>query len=129
MNCKRILRFYFSADGLNRALDNLILRCACDSYRGEGDACGQRIASLIGAKDALSRLWGYLDGVMKGFSPRERGVLEEYAAMRCGMSKLSEGEFRLVRRLAVRFFRRARSLGRYGDGIRLVNSYYALIRN
>ena len=126
---KSILRFYFSADSLNGALDNLILKQALHSEGDEGEACAQRIIKLIEAKRELSLLWGYLNGVMQLFSEDDELVLFRYAFMRCGISRLDDEERKRVRRVYVRFFRKAVRLKSFAEALSLVNAYYALIRN
>ncbi|MGN0817583.1 MAG: hypothetical protein ACI4L9_01320 [Candidatus Coproplasma sp.] len=129
MNVKRLLRFYFSADKLNCALDNLIMRCACGSANSAagGAACAERILELISAKRSLSLLWGYLNGVMQGFCEEDGELLLTYAYMRSGLTKLNKEDAKSFRRVTVRFSRRARNADRFTEGIRLVNSYYALL--
>lgn len=129
MNVKRLLRFYFSADKLNSSLDNLITYYACGSgINGEdGEACAEKILSLISAKRNLSLLWGYLNGVMQAFGEEDRRLLLTYAYIRCGISSLKEEDRKNLRRVTVRFSRRANNAERFSEGIRLVNSYYALL--
>ena len=74
MKSKRLIRFYFAADELNCALDNLILQNACntrDFVRG-GEFYAERIIEIIEIKSELGRLWNYLDKVMEGFGEGER---------------------------------------------------------
>ena len=129
MKSKRLLKFYFSADSLNRALDNLITQNALASencyYSGEFYA--ERIIELICAKKELSALWRYLDGVISGFTDNEKNVLKYYGGMRGGTARLSAETVREIKRVTVKFKRRARSLDRFAEGIRLVNGFYALI--
>lgn len=129
MNVKRLLRFYFSVDKLNCALDNLIMHCACGSGESvaDGEECAERIIGLISAKRSLSLLWGYLNGVMQAFGEEDSALLMNYAYIRSGFSKLAAEERRNLRRVAVRFSRRAKNVQRFDEGIRLVNAYYALL--
>ena len=130
MKSKQLIRFYFSAGSINKALDNLILDKALKSANF-GRSCeyyAERILTLIDAKKELSKLWGYLDGVISSLSERERAVLKFYAGLREGLSKLSEARAKEVKRVTVKFTRHARFLGRYGDGVRLVKKYYCLIQ-
>ncbi|MGN0815090.1 MAG: hypothetical protein ACI4MH_07650 [Candidatus Coproplasma sp.] len=131
MNVKRLLRFYFSADKLNGAFDNLIMRYACGSGKNEGDGveCAERIISLICAKQSLSLLWGYLNGVMQAFCDKDCELLLLYAYMRGGLSKFDKEQRNNFRRVTVRFARKVKNLERFADGIKLVNSYYALMNN
>lgn len=129
MNVKRLLRFYFSADKLNCAIDNLIMHCACGSGKNceDGEESAEKIINLISAKRNLSLLWGYLNGVMQAFGEEDCNLLMNYAYIRCGFSSLGEEEKRRFRRVAVRFSRRAKNAERFVDGIKLINSYYALL--
>lgn len=127
MNGKRVLRFYFSADRLNGALDNLILKGALRSQGEEGEVSAQKIIKLISAKRELSLLWGYMNGVMQSFSEEDELTLFRYAYMRCGISRLDGEERKRVRRVYVRFFRKAARLKNFGEALSLVNVYYALM--
>lgn len=129
MNSKQLLKFYFYADGLNGALDNLIMKNACNTsdYRRGGEYYADRICELIGAKQRLCELWGYLDGVIGEFSESEREVLRFYGVMRGGTGRLSEGSRREIKRVTVKFMRHARAIGRYAEGVKLVKKYYCLI--
>lgn len=128
MKSKQLIRFYFSADNVNKALDNLILDEALKSAN-YGKSCeyyAERIFALIEAKAELNRLWNYLDGVVSALTQREREVLKFYGGLRVGLSKLAVRQAKEVKRVTVKFTRHARFLGRYGEGVRLVNKYYCL---
>lgn len=127
LKSKRILKFYFCAQRLNDALDNLIVHAACSSGREDFWKCADKVISLISAKQQLASLWGYLDGVMQGFDEGDRTILRGYAFSRVGYSGLPRGKANRVRRVVVRFMRRARSLRLYGAGVELVGRYYALL--
>jgi len=130
MKSKQIIRFYFSADGINKALDNLILDKALKSA-DFGRSCeyyAERILALIGAKEELSKLWNYLDGVISSLTARERAVLKYYGGMRVGLTGLTPSQVREVKRVTVKFTRHARNIGRYGEGVKLVKRYYCLMR-
>ena len=62
MKYKRILKFYFAAERVERAIDNLILKLACGSANPAVEAaeCAEKIIGLISAKRELSGLWAYL---------------------------------------------------------------------
>lgn len=126
--CKRILRFYFFADGLNRALDNLIYKhaTASDGYH-DGAYYADKICGLICAKRELSELWQYLDGVMETFTKGERAVLRFYGSTRCGIKKLSEENRREIKRVTVKFTRRAKLPERFNGALKLVADYYCLL--
>ena len=71
---KKILRFYFGADSLERAFDNLIERKAYD-FEADTLEVAERLIEVIGDKMKLQRLWGYLDGVISSLYENEREVL------------------------------------------------------
>ena len=129
MKSKRLLKFYYSADSLNRALDNLITGSALASADcgKSGDFYAEKIIEIIAAKKKLDELWRYLDGVMGGFSEEEGKVLRYYAQMRGGTARLPEGVARGIKRVTVKFARRARNAERFDEGIRLVGEYYSLM--
>ncbi|MBD5632415.1 MAG: hypothetical protein HDP34_04220 [Clostridia bacterium] len=126
--CKRILRFYFFAEKLNDALDNLIYKhaTAFDGYH-DGTYYAEKICELIGAKRELSELWQYLDGIMEKFTKGERAVLRFYGSMRCGIKKLSEENRREVKRVTVKFSRRAKLPERFNGALKIVADYYCLL--
>lgn len=128
MKSKQLIRFYFSAGNVNKALDNLILDKALKSAACE-KSCeyyAERILALIEAKAELGKLWNYLDGVVSSLTQRERTVLKFYGGLRAGLSKLSVRQAKEVKRVTVKFTRHARFLGRFGEGVRLVKQYYCL---
>lgn len=129
MNTKRLLRFYFKADELERALDNLILNYACRSAdcSKDGEFYAERIIAVIRAKEGLSELWQYLDGVITALKEEEVQMLKSYALLRFGIKKLDIDTQRTIKRAAIKFVRHARSLERYGEGMRLVREYYCLM--
>jgi hypothetical protein len=123
------LRFYFSADSLNTAMNNLIEGCACLSREEyDGLRCADKIIKLIEAKRSLSLLWGYINGVMEGLCEGDITTLCAYALMRTGISKLGESERKNVRRAVTKFTRRAvRNISLFSDGLRLIDNYYCLL--
>lgn len=128
LRVKKILRFYFSAESLERAFNNVIINNACsyaDSYGG--DYYAERICNLIEEKQQLSGLWGYLDGVMGGLTATERAVLEGYAELRYGIKNLSDGRRREIKRVCMKFTRRAKRLDKYDIALGLMGKYYCLI--
>lgn len=128
MKCKRLLKFYFYADALNAALDRLISAVAVKSYEaGAGYQSAERIMSVIDAKDELSRLWRYLDGVMRGLKENDIKTLRYYGGLRTGIKSLGEDKAREIRRVVVKFTRRARFIGRFGRAVSLVREYYCLL--
>ena len=129
MKSKRILRFYFKADELERALDNLIFMCACRSAdcSKSADYYAKKILKLVAAKGELSGLWRYLDGVVSALKEGERETLKEYSLMRCGIARLDEPRRREIKSAVVKFVRHARALERFEEGLRLVGEFYCLI--
>lgn len=128
MKNKRILRFYFGAEGLNGAFDRLLVAVACGSA---GRPChslndAQRLCGLWEAKAELSSFWQYLDGVMGGLTAGERQTLAEYAAMRCGLSRIDGEKRKRIRAAEMKFSRRALRVERFGKALRLVEQYDAL---
>lgn len=130
MRSKRILRFYFAADKLNAALDNLICKYALNRDSG-GRGClfyADKIVGVIAAKDALNELWLYLDNVIKKFNSCDERVLKFYSLSRCGVSALDPSVKRDIKRVVTRFNRKAeQGVVRLKCAVGLVNSYYALL--
>lgn len=127
-NGKRLLRFYFNADGLEGALNNLIINAACSSaYCVDGwEHYAERILAITEAKERLSELWQYIDGVISVLKCHEVQTLKGYALMRCGIKKLDPTKQREIKRVVTKFSRHARLLDRYAEGMRLVAEYYCL---
>lgn len=129
MKTKRILRFYFYADSLNRAFDNIIYKRACSSAGGarEGGEIAEGICGLIAEKCELGELWEYLDRGAAALTGEELAALESYARLRCGIKRLGEEERKRIRRAAVKFTRRLRGISRFSAALALVDKYYCLI--
>lgn len=130
MKSKRILKFYFFADGLNGALDNYIMKLAVssgDPVRG-GEYFARKICSIIEEKSALGELWQYLDGVLGAFSKSEKRILRFYGATRRGISSFTQAERREIKRVTVKFSRHAAGLARFAQGLELLGKYYCLLR-
>ncbi len=129
MKSKRLLNFYFKAESLNRTLDNLITKYALasvDFTRG-CEYYAQKICSLIYAKRKLGELWRYLDGVICKFTDEEKRVLRFYGGLRGGTSRLSADKKRVIKRVAVKFARRARNIQSYAEGTAIAGEYYSLL--
>lgn len=127
MKVKRLLRFYFFADSLERALDNLILKYAYTSGGKEGERCAQILCELIGEKDKLNGLWLYLDAVASSLSEEEREILRGYASMRCGIKRVGQDRQRAIKRSVIKFTRRAKRLCSFKEEIEIVGKYYCVI--
>ena len=128
MKSKRLIRFYFSAEILNRALDNLITLNALntDDFSRGAEYCAEKVLKLIQVKRELCGLWHYLDVIICGMSAEERRILEFYGAMRRGIKSLGKERVKEIKRATVKFTRRARGLERYSGGLRLLDEYYCL---
>ena len=122
MRTKRILRFYFSADSLEKAFDNLIINKACAPYSDSLETA-EAICSVIGDKIQLERLWAYLDGILSAFTEEERQILASYSA-RCA----TKSDIKAVKRTVIKFTRRAHRLEEFSDDISVLNKYFCLIR-
>ncbi len=122
MKTKKILRFYFSADSLERAFDNLIMNKACAPYSDSFDTA-EDLCAVIGDKIQLERLWAYLDGVLANFTDEERAILLNYSS-RCAV----HSDIRAVKRTVIKFTRRARRLEDFKDEISVLNKYYCLLK-
>ncbi|MDE6691685.1 MAG: hypothetical protein K2K04_06920 [Clostridia bacterium] len=107
MKIKTLMKFYFSAGSLNRALDNIITRLALSSGQDVYAGCEEyfdKICRVLEDKQKLSELWARLDGVMSNMTERDRVTLKSYAAARTGV----KGEIKKeIHRAAVKFARRA----------------------
>ena len=126
MRAKRILRFYFSAEGIERHIDELILKRACD-FGGEGADIAEEICGLIGEKLALSGLWKYLDEVILKLTEDERNYLMYYAYLREGLKSQTTDVYRITRSTVTKFTRRARRLSSFFEAYRLVDKYYYIM--
>ena len=121
MKTKRILRFYFAADSLDRAFDNLIMRKACTA-NADGFTTAESICDVIAQKSCLERLWSYLDSVLTGFSQEDRVTLLNYSA-RCAPKNCGNE----VKRVVIRFVRHARRLPEFAEDIAVLDKYAALM--
>lgn len=129
INSKRLMRFYFKFEELERVLDNLILTWALRSAEGakSGDYYAERIIDIIEAKRQLCELWQYIDSVMATLTSGDKQALQGYANMRCGVRKLDDEKRLAIKRAQIKFWRHARAIERFSDGVRIVGEYYCLI--
>ena len=125
LKVKKLLRFYYSADGLEKLIDGKIMKCAF-GYSSCIDGA-ERICALIEEKSELARLWNYLDGLIKEFSEEDKSSLKRYALMRCGLKTQPPDTYKGIKRAAVKLVRHARRLYDYGRAIELVNYYYCVL--
>ena len=123
---KKILRFYFGADSLERAFDNLIMSKALD-FEGDALETADKLCGVIGEKMKLERLWAYLDAIVSTFSDEERRVLAAYSARRD--TPLSDADSREAKRVVIKFTRRARRLGEFAESYSVIKKYYCLIKS
>lgn len=128
LQIKRLLRFYFSAESLDKALNNLILKLAVHSggntYVG-GEACAEKIIALIGVKGRLSELWARLNGVLINMTEGDRATLKRYAASRANVNWKEKRE---IHRAVVKFGRRAVNLLNGGEDLyKILCAYAALL--
>ena len=121
---KKILRFYFGAESLEMAFDNLITGKAFD-FEGDTLETAERLCTVIGEKMRLQRLWAYLDSVLSSFSVADRRALKSYASRR---TALSNAEHKAAKRAVIKFTRHARRLKEFEDDFAILKKYYCLIR-
>ncbi|MDE6597417.1 MAG: hypothetical protein K2K60_02125 [Clostridia bacterium] len=128
MKVKRILRFYYFCESLERALDNIILKkaLAVGEY-SMGQKSAEFILSVIEEKKKLSDLWLYIDGIIKRLDGADRVSLKCYAAARGSVKSFDEVVRKEWRRAAVKFRRRARRIDDFAEAIKLVGKYYCLL--
>jgi hypothetical protein len=129
LNSKRILHFYFNADGVERALNNLIeVNALRSQYFADGEICAEVLIQLIAEKNELSLLWVFVNEIITALPTHDRQLLERYAHMRCGISRLDDKERKDIRRALVKFVRRVRGkLDRYARTLAIIDKYYCLI--
>lgn len=125
---KQLMRFYFSAGSLNRALDNIITRLALASGQDVYAGCEEyfdRICRVVEDKRKLSELWARLDGVLCNMTVRDRETLKFYAEARTGIKGDMKRE---IHRAAVKFARRAAGLLKsFGEQYCVLCAYRCLI--
>ena len=128
MKIKRLLRFYFGAGSLDRALNNIIMRTAVAAGQDIYGGCelyAERMLAIISAKEQLSKLWFRLNGVICQMTVNDAATLKAYAAMRTGARGEQKRE---IHRAVVKFSRRAFNI-LSGDGAayKILCAYYALV--
>lgn len=129
MKLKRILKFYFSAEKLNKSLDGTITRYALASadYSVSAESCAEKICAVIETKKAFSQLYDYINGIMCKFGADEVKTLEYYANLRGGILKLPEGARREFKRVLTKFSRKGSGIERFKEGLRAVDAYFAVL--
>ncbi len=120
MKTKLLLRFYFYADGVERAIDNLIIAVACSGANAEQTA--EKIIYLRECKDRLSELWAYLDNVVSGFDT-EADILRGYIE---GREDIGD---KALKRVLMRFRRHAAGAERFKDALALLRRYSVFCRS
>ena len=121
---KKILRFYFGAESLERAFDNLITSKAFD-FGGDTLETAERLCTVIGEKMRLQRLWAYLDSVLSSFSEADRAALKNYASK---FTAINDSERKAAKRAVIKFTRHARRLGEFENDFAILKQYYCLIK-
>ena len=124
MKIKQLMRFYFSAGSLNKALDNIITRLALSSGLDVYSGCEEyfdKISKVTEDKRQLSELWARLDNILCNMTERDRETLKTYAAARGGVKDEDKKE---IHRAAVKFARRAGGLLKSGENLYKVMCYY-----
>ena len=127
MKRKALFKFYFAADELNGALDRIIAAAALHCGETTAESAAQRIGEIIQVKICLGGLWDYLDGIMCGLTERERLVLKFYGNMRTGIKRLGAERMREIKRVAIKFTRRATRINKFFFFLRLLGRYYCLL--
>lgn len=125
---KSIMKFYFWAGSLDRALDNIVTRLALSAGQDVYTGCEEyfeKICRVLEDKQKLSELWARLDGVMRNMTEKDNATLQRYAAARTG---IKDDEKREIHRAAVKFARRAGGLLRScGELYSVLCTYRCLI--
>lgn len=124
-----MLRFYFNADKLNGAADNLMMRYACIAAgaEGGGEFYAEKILKLIAVKDVLAEFWSYLNGVVGKIPPADVEILRRYCLMRTGISRLPDNSRKEIKKALIKFTRRARFAERFAQAEEVINEFYSLI--
>ena len=126
LKVKVILKFYFTAESLDRAFDNLLIKYGC-AYGSDGLKSAEKLCNIIEERAKLSGLWGYLDGVVSKLTERDRASLKSYSLMRCGVKQLGDSARREFKRAVNKFVRRARGIERFSEEVALACKYYCLL--
>ncbi len=122
MKTKQLLKFYFYAEGAERAINNLITYIACSPFGDGGtELAACKIIYLTGCKDRLSELWTFLDGVISRFGD-EREILLGYASGIYGCGDKRQ------KRVLMRFRRRAAGAERFNEALSLLRKYAVYCR-
>ncbi len=127
MKVKRLLKFYFCADGLNGALDNIILRFAMRSADGTSscEVYAEKMIKVISEKESLGKLWAFLDNAFRTLTARDIATLESYALSKRKISEIGKTE---IKRAVTKFSRRIRAgIDRFSASVGIVNEYYCLL--
>jgi len=125
---KRLLRFYFAADKMNKALDSELFRIAQRSAGDmycQGEKYFEEAARVIGVKEELSALYARINDVMSRMSAEDIASLKRYAFFRGRLAGLPCAEQAELRRAKVKFLRHAaRAIGGALGAYKYVNEYY-----
>ena len=128
MKVKRLVKFYFNVEGLERALDLKILTIAENSvdYNKSCEYFADKILEIISDKAELASLWAFIDKIIGSMSEKNVRALKFYARLRKGFNSLPEGVRREIKTAAVQFTRHARGIDRFRQAIGILNKYYCL---
>ena len=122
------MRFYFTADKLDRALDGLILSITEKAAEGVRNCeyYADKICAVIEDKAELKKLWNYLNNVISEFGVKEAEILKFYALSHKSIVKLPENVRKSVKSAAVKFSRRAYAVKAYEREVKVADKYCCL---
>lgn len=120
LKTKQLLRFYFCAEGVEGEINNLITYIACSPFCAAEKAAA-KIIYLRDCKDRLSELWRFLDGVISRFGA-DCDVLRRYAV------GTAENDEKAIKRVLMRFRRRAEGVERFNEALSLLRKYAVFCR-
>lgn len=129
MKRKRLFKFYFGAERLDGALNNLIEKYALNSAdcARSAEYCAEKIIRIAEVKRQLSGLWAYMDGVMNKLTGEEREALRFFGTLRTGLGRQPESKIKLIKRASMKFTRKARRLDGFKSAVELAEGFYCLL--
>lgn len=126
MVAKKLVRLNCCAEGLEEALENLILIKALNSKNNlKSFDCAEEIAVLVSEKAVLSDLNFETEKALCRVSADERLILEEWAATRTKFD--DENKKPALRRASAKFMRRMNMYKNIEEGIEVLDKYYYLL--
>ena len=128
MKVKRLVKFYFNVEQLEKMLDGKIRNIAEKSadYNKSCEFFADKILEIISDKAELAGLWGFIDKIISSMSAKNVQALRYYARLRTGFNSLSAGVKRGIKTAAVQFTRHARGIERFRQALGVLNKYYCL---